>query len=213
MHYTVKTYYKYPRTPHFAWSPGKTRDDRVMQNEWECFGKQLVAASIKMDGECTSLYPDYIHARSIDSKDHESRHWIKALHKKIAYLIPKGWRICGENLYAKHSIHYKNLPSYFAIYSIWDNNNKCISWGRAVDMCQDLGLWHVPTVYIGMWDAGTRSELQNSLGSEDEGYVVRLYKSFHYDDFETSVAKYVREDHVQTDKHWVHQKIVKNEIV
>jgi hypothetical protein len=35
-----------------------------------------------------------------------------------------------------------------------------------------------------------------------EGYVVRLADSFTADNFQHSVAKFVREDHVQTDEQW-----------
>lgn len=49
-----------------------------------------------------------------------SRDWIKALHGQIAHEIPEGWRLCGENLYARHSIAYDALPSYFTLFSIWD---------------------------------------------------------------------------------------------
>jgi hypothetical protein len=35
-----------------------------------------------------------------------------------------------------------------------------------------------------------------------EGYVVRLASSFKFDDFNKSVAKFVRKNHVQTNEHW-----------
>lgn len=41
-----------------------------------------------MDGENTSLYRNKLHARSEDSKDHKSRHWIKSFHAQIKYNIP-----------------------------------------------------------------------------------------------------------------------------
>ena len=40
--------------------------------------------------------------------------------------------------------------------------------------------------------------------------VVRLACSFTYDEFSKSIAKYVRPNHVQTDKHWSNSEIVKN---
>lgn len=204
-------YYKYPRTPHFPWSPGKTRDDRVIEDPNIFLGRKVVVTT-KMDGENSTLYSDHIHARSLDSKDHESRHWIKGLHRQISYLIPRGWRICGENLYAKHSIHYKKLPSYFMVFSIWNNKNECIAWDETLELCDSFGLEHVPTLYIGYWEGSTPKILEETLGDNDEGYVVRMYKSFHYDDFENNVAKFVRENHVQTDKHWMHQQIIKNQL-
>jgi hypothetical protein len=201
--------YKYPRTPHLPWSPGVSNDDRVLDNV-DHFEDKLVAVSKKMDGENTSLYPDHIHARSMGSVDHPSRHWVKALHSRIKHEIPEGWRICGENLYAKHSIHYTDLFSYFAVFSIWNDGNMCMPWNSTMHLCSMLDLWHIPIIYIGKWGSDTRSIIENRLTDTDEGYVVRAYDGFHYDDFEISVAKYVRENHVQTDQHWMHSKLVKN---
>jgi hypothetical protein len=47
-------------------------------------------------------------------------------------------------------------------------------------------------------------------GDECEGYVIRLADSFHYKNFQKSVVKYVRKNHVKTDKHWMQQTIIKN---
>ena len=58
---------KYPRTPHFPWSPGATDDDKILQ-DLSVFDKQPVVITEKMDGENTTIYADgYIHARSLDS--------------------------------------------------------------------------------------------------------------------------------------------------
>lgn len=209
-------YYKYPRTYHLPWSPGISRDDKVLKDIWHFLGREVVITT-KMDGENTTMYRGYIHARSIDSKDHPSRHWVKNLYKDIHYLIPEGWRVCGENLYAKHSIHYKNLSSYFLAFSVWTNENICLSWPHTVDVCQSLFLNMVPVLYSGtiltenhlkdiIW------EISESLTEHDEGFVVRLADSFSYEDFRYSVAKYVKKDHVQTDDHWMHQRLVLNKL-
>jgi hypothetical protein len=98
-------------------------------------GKEIIC-SIKMDGENTNMYSDYIHARSIDSKYHSSRTWVKNFYFKIRHKIPEGWRICGENMYAKHSIHYRHLKSYFLLFSIWDKDNICLSWDETFKWAQ-----------------------------------------------------------------------------
>lgn len=105
-------YYKYPSTFHLPWSQGITNDDKILKNLSNFYNKKIVV-TIKMDGESCTMYRDKIHARSIDSKNHPSRHWVKQFHSTIKYNIPKNWRICGENLFAKHSIFYNNLPSFF----------------------------------------------------------------------------------------------------
>lgn len=69
---------KYPRTAHLPWSPGATSDDIYQGNLSPFAGKQVVVTE-KMDGENTTLYRDFVHARSIDSRFHPSRTWVKAL--------------------------------------------------------------------------------------------------------------------------------------
>lgn len=206
--------YKYPRTPHLPWSPGRTKDDKILKDTSN-FEEKHIVVSIKMDGENTTLYSNYMHARSIDSKDHESRHWIKAFWSNIRWLIPKGWRICGENMYAKHSIQYNDLESYFLVFSIWNDKNECLPYWETKDYCDLWDLVHVPIIYNGFWldkmDAFLKARFDESA-SGHEGYVVRNYDSFHFDNFERNVAKYVRENHVQTDTHWLYQKIVPNNI-
>jgi RNA ligase len=94
---------KYPRTPHLPWSPGASEDDVKLDGCLKFQGREVVVTE-KMDGENTSLYRNGLHARSLDSRHHPSRDWIKAWHGGIAHHIPEGWRLCGENVYARHSI-------------------------------------------------------------------------------------------------------------
>lgn len=95
--------FKYPRTPHLPWSPGFTADDLRNKTTALFDGKEVVVTE-KMDGENTTMYRDYIHARSVDGRSHPSRAWVKQLHGRICFDIPEGWRFCGENMYAQHSI-------------------------------------------------------------------------------------------------------------
>jgi hypothetical protein len=204
--------YKYPRTKHLPWSPGKSRDDQILPDT-NNFAGEIITVTVKMDGETTSLYRNMIHARSTNEMfSHPSRDWIKKMWAEIRYLIPAGWRICGENLYAKHSIHYLNLAAYFLIFSVWDNQNICLSWPDTVKWAKKLGLTTVPVIYQGVYDEKFLKRLYHKKydGDECEGYVVRLTSAFHYDDFDRSVAKYVRAGHVQTDDHWLNQPMVKN---
>ena len=201
-------YYKYPRTPHLPWSPGATSDDVWSVAEFE--GQSIVVTE-KMDGENTTMYRDHIHARSIDSRHHESRSWVKAMHQRIAHMIPEGWRICGENCFAKHSIGYNDLPSYFMVFSIWDEHNTCLSWDDMLEWSQLLELDVVSTLYEGPWDEAGIRNLSSALDLEkQEGYVVRTRGGFAYEAFSLHLAKWVRANHVTSDKHWMHQQVVPN---
>jgi RNA ligase len=206
-------YVKYQRTFHLPWSQSINKDDRVLPNVNHFKGKPVIVTT-KMDGECTSMYPDYIHARSIDSKHHESRDWVKNFWNNIRWDIPSGYRLVGENIYAEHSLHYKNLDSYFMLFSIWDDTNICLSWKDTIEWAELLGVEVVPVLYEGIFDETLIKGLwDESKWDTMEGYVVRLADSFPYSVFSKSIAKFVRKNHVQTTKHnWQTQPVIPNEL-
>jgi hypothetical protein len=172
-------------------------------------------ATIKMDGENTTMMRDVIHARSLDSRDHESRHWVKTLWSQIKGDIPENWRICGENLYAKHSIYYENLINYFQVFSIWDENDICLDWRSTIEWCELLNL---STVEVIKYPLNSINYLEfhkyfvDKYSNTNEGYVIRNVEKFSNKDFSTNVAKYVRPNHIQTNEHWMYDKIIKNKL-
>lgn len=205
---------KYPRTPHLPWSPGKTKDDRTVApsvlHRW-----RNVVVTEKVDGECTTLYRDGLHARSVDGRSYPHQDWIRNLHAQICHDIPPGFRICGENLYAKHSIAYYDLPSFFLVFNVWDGD-LCLGWDETLDWCQLLGLEPVTMIYRGEFGRNILDEefcrYRSSLGRGVEGYVVRETTRFFRSEFSQKVAKYVRKDHVQTDEHWLSRPIERNQL-
>lgn len=205
------SYVKYPRTHHLPWSPGVNSDDRVMSSTSE-FETNPVVITLKMDGENTTLYKDHLHARSLNYDPHPSRNMIRSLHASIAHDIPDGWRICGENLYAKHSIQYQNLASHFLVFSIWNENNTCLSWQDTVEYSALLGLKTVPVIYIGEYNEGNVKKIvpKHDNESQCEGYVVRVQREFSYSEFGKCIGKYVRKDHVQTHGGWMRSQVIKN---
>ena len=200
---------KYPRTPHAYWSIGGTSDDSRLSNFDRFVGKRVVQ-TIKMDGENSTLYRDYYHARSIDGRHHPSRDWLKAFWASIRDGIPDDWRVVGENLFAKHSIGYADLKSYFLGFSIWTNKNECLAWDDTLEWFDLLGIEPVETVYDGPFDEAVIRA--RSIPTGQEGTVTRLAAGFPYAQFRSSVFKVVRENHVQTDSHWMHGPVIRNEL-
>lgn len=213
-------YVKYPRTYHLPWSKGMNRDDRMMTNV-DIFDNEEVIICEKLDGENTSFYTDRITARSLETSSHPSRNWVKNLWAQVGYNIPENWRVCGENMFAKHAIHYTNakgnaLETYFYMFSIWNDNNMCLSWNETEEWVELLGLTLVPVLYKGVYDKDFIDELNKKMEANTgtiEGYVIRLARDYHYSEFRDVCGKYVRENHVQNNHgHWTRQKIVKNEL-
>lgn len=202
--------YKYPRTPHLPWSPGSTNDDKILKDLNAWIGREVVVTE-KMDGENTTLYRDHMHARSLDSKHHESRNYVKGIWGQVKYDIPEGWRVCGENLYAKHSIAYDELESYFMVFSIWNEENFCLSWKETLEYSLLLNLTPVRELFRGKFDLEFFKEFHTTLDLEhQEGYVIRSANGFHYDEFGNNVVKWVRKGHVTTSQHWMFDKIIPN---
>jgi ATP-dependent RNA circularization protein (DNA/RNA ligase family) len=199
---------------HLPWSRSKTDDDKVLASAEHFIGKEVVVTE-KLDGENSSVAKDYYHARSLDSKDHPSRHWLKMFHSTFAHDIPEGWRLCGENVFAKHSIGYEELTTYFYLFSIWNEENQCLSWDDTVAYANMLGLETVPVLYRGIYDESKIKACftgTSAFGGVQEGYVVRLVDSFGYDEFGSCAAKFVRKNHVQTDEHWMHKEVEPNKL-
>ena len=211
---------KYARTYHLPWSPGMNRDDRMM-TDTNIFRGQRVMIMEKMDGENTTMMSDIIHARSLDTDSHPSRNWVKNLWAQIGYQLPPDWRLCGENLYAKHAIHYSKananaLRSFFLAFSLWNEKNICLEWDETLEWFELLGL-ETPTIfYDGIYDIEFIQDLNKRMEDSPntiEGYVIRLTREYHYSEFRDVCGKYVRKNHVQNNHgHWSTQKIIKNEL-
>ncbi len=207
--------YKYPRTFHIPGSPGATSDDKVLSTMDHFHGQDVVITE-KMDGENTTIYPDAMHSRSLDSNNHPSRNWVKKLQSEVGYQIPTGMRICGENVFAQHSIGYNELPSYFLVFSIWEGNT-CLSWDETEFYCKELGLHTVPVLYRGTFDEQNLEQKffsgTSAYGGDQEGFVVRLARTFNKSEFSKALAKWVRPNHVQPDaEHWTKQPVVPNKM-
>lgn len=202
---------KYPRTYHLPWS-NLLKDDRMLKDDSHFIGKRVIG-TLKMDGENTTAYNDYIHARSLDSSSHETRKWVKGLWARFSYMLDDNMRVCGENLYAVHSVKYDNLKSYFMMFSIWCDNN-CLSWDETIEYAGILGLETVPVIYDGIYDRDAIIKSFAPYEKENEGYVVRIADEFKYIDFRRSIAKYVRPEFRQalnnSHGHWISKKVEVN---
>jgi hypothetical protein len=120
-------------------------------------------------------------------------------------------------LFAKHSIEYLDLDSYFYVFNIWNEDNICLSYEDTILWCELLGLTHVPLIRKDF--LGTEVNLKElhtfylkEFSEKHEGYVIRSKNSFNFSEFYENYAKYVRKNHVQTDSHWMFQNIVSNKL-
>ena len=206
--------YKYPRTYHLPRSGCLAGDDKI-HPQMKLFDNETVIVTEKLDGENTTMYRDAIHARSVDSQNarHLSRDRVKALWGDIKYAISPGIRICGENMYAIHSIKYNDLESYFYVFSMW-LNDYILSWDEMLDeinkieLNTGIRLSVVPLLYYGIYNKKKIHEIwlnySEKLNRKSEGYVIRIDKKISYPpNFFMELVKYVRKNHIQTDENWL----------
>lgn len=206
----MENFKKYPRTFHLPGSPGKGSDDKTLRSLTGLEGQEIIV-TLKMDGENTTLYHNGIHARSLDYSFHESRTWIQNKHSEIMHLIPEDIRLCGENLFALHSIHYQDLETYFYAFSVW-RATICLSWDETVKIVNELGLHTVPVIYRGVFNQKMIEAAFKPYEKEHEGYVVRVTGEFTHEEFSSKVGKFVRANHIQSSEHWKNQALVKNKL-
>jgi hypothetical protein len=178
------------------------KDDRLL-DDMRPFEGERVIMSLKMDGQNNSCYSDYyVHARAVDGEDHESQHWVKQYWSTKAGDLPEGWRVVAENLYAEHSIHYDDLPSYFLGLHVWNEKNVCLSWDETREWFQLLDIHPVQVLYDGTYDEAIIRWHEKKIDFEKhEGYVLRLARSFSYGEYSKVVGKFVRGGHNRLQKH------------
>ena len=202
---------KYGRTFHLPLSPGATSDDKIMATLEGLMVDDLVVTE-KMDGENTTLHAGGCHARSPDSRHHPSRNWLKAFAAGISPCLHADERIVGENLYARHSVAYDQLPSYFLGFA-WILGDEVQPWDLTLARFLDLGIQPVSTLYRGPYRDGLFEDLAQTLDlTRQEGFVARIAGSFAEGDMPLRMGKYVRDGHVQSDIHWMKADLVPNRL-
>jgi len=201
---------KYGRTFHLPSSPGTTNDDKIMSDLSALLDAPEVIATEKMDGENTTVFAGGCHPRSPDARYHPSRDWMKAFAAGVSPMLASDERIVGEYLFARHSIEYCSLPSYFMGFA-WILGDEVQAWDDTEARFSELGICSVPVLFRGRFSEPLIEELASQMDfSSQEGFVIRTASSFSEEQMATKVGKYVRSDHVQSEIHWMKAEIVKN---
>lgn len=206
---------KYPRTYHLPWSPGATSDDKIAAFIDKALGQPIVITE-KLDGENTCLNQQGVFARSHAAPTQNPwASYLWDIHTRIHYQLDD-LEVFGESLFAIHSIIYTGLQHYFYVFGL-RQGNLWLPWDEVVMYADLLDLPLAPVLFEGTVQTEdelkaiiaevmqTPSELESiELDTQvpKEGVVVRLAGAFESEDFDQSVFKWVRANHVQTDEHW-----------
>ncbi|MCG3462102.1 RNA ligase family protein [Xenorhabdus bovienii] len=210
---------KYGRTFHYPFSPGTTSDDRINHSWWQDVQeiKHLIHTE-KLDGENNCLNQYGVFARSHAAPTQSV--WTQQIRQR--WQLIKGdlddIEIFGENLYAIHSIEYRQLEEYFFVFAV-RIKEMWLSWEEVKFYAALFDFPTVPEIIIpetrsesvfmkniietakqescfSSWDTKTKQSCSM------EGVVSRDAEAYSVIDFPHHVFKYVRKNHVKTDIHW-----------
>jgi hypothetical protein len=220
---------KYPSSLYLPFSPGhKDGHDDTMQDISHLVDVPLVV-TVKMDGSNVKLVggqDGYVASRAghESSASHPSFDYLKARFKQNwQWAAPQGLVVFGEWLFARHSIGYEGnlaLKSYLQVFGVYDPAYRLfLGWDEVEATAELIGVPTTPVVarphYKTLWElqGGLEKLARQVVAQGHEGIVVRSAYPFHFGQFQTWLAKYVRENHVQTDDHWSAGPVVKNKVV
>lgn len=221
---------KYGRTYHFNFSPGTSSDDRISHKHWEhLLNIEKFILTEKLDGEnnCISEYGVFARSHAAPT---ESR-WTQDIRQRwhsMKYDLSGGIQIFLENLYAIHSIEYKNIDNHYYVFAV-RQNGRCLSWEEVEFWAAAFDLPTVPVLEIiepkKMTEADFKTKIitiatsrsgfdsynhvmdkhGNVINNSEctrEGIVGANMSEYLLKDFDKNVFKYVRAKHVGTDEHW-----------
>lgn len=211
---------KYGRTYHYPFSPGTSSDDRILFDYWEYLENiPLLVHTEKLDGENNCLSRHGVFARSHATPttspwtENIRRFW-QSIKRDLGNM-----EIFLENLYAIHSIEYRNLDHHFYVFGIREHDY-WLSWEETKFYAGLLDLPVVPEIAVFEpipdrilfeRDVEALASGRGALEPHDanngrpvtiEGIVTRNAGGYPVELFSGNVFKYVRKGHVQTDQHW-----------
>ncbi len=200
---------KYPRTLYWPTSPTSPNDGRRLKTPKAFVGPEVLITE-KIDGGNTLLHRGQVYSRSTSAPS--TAPWMAMVKKRHAWKTTNmDCLLYGEDIYGVHSISYDPVAEDSTFYAFaLRRDNRFESFDAVRRLADSLRVPTVPLIWRGRFrsidaidellaDAHARP---SRLGGEREGLVIRLADAFRADQFDSSVCKSVRENHVQTDRHW-----------
>lgn len=206
---------KYPRTPHWPDSASIHADDRVHPHPERFVGREVVVTE-KLDGSLTCLHRGEIYGRSMAGPS--GAPWLAMVRKHHSWKCDArhDHAIYGEDMYGVHSIEYGPVleTETFRVFGVRkgdSGDDRFLDWNTVAEVALGHDIPLVPVVFRGSFasvsavTAFFRTEIvkPSRIGGPDcEGFVMRDADAIQFADFRNAVVKYVRPNHVQTDRHW-----------
>jgi len=185
----------HPSIPYLDNSPSQGRLGIFLS----AFIGEHITVTEKMDGEITSLYKSgYFHSRSLTRTPHWSRTRFSAKALEYALILKDGESLVFENMQGTHTVEYNDLESYH--YLLYFIRGRVVRSVKETTKTAEANGLTMPTVLF----SGVLKSHRDLVGLAGyrEGYVIRLSRSFPYDQLSRFSGKCVVGGFVQSDEHW-----------
>ncbi|MEX2560392.1 MAG: RNA ligase family protein [Pirellulales bacterium] len=227
---------KYPRTPHLFGSTGTLDDKHLDEAESKRFiADESLIVEEKIDGTNVGIHFTTDDKMVLQCRGHlltEGMHpqydlfkqWVVVKRSALEERLQSRFILFGEWMYARHSVHYRQLPHYFFEFDVYDKDTEVfLSLERRLALLDGTGIHTVPVVHTGgltrdrlegligasLFD----SRFENPLTKRTDNLMEGLYLRTESAGGVTGRAKFVRPEFVEKVKqstHWQHQAMVPN---
>lgn len=227
---------KYPRTPHLFGSKGTDDDKHLGEAESvEFIADESLIVEEKIDGTNVGIHFTSAGQLVLQCRGHlitQGMHpqydlfkqWTAVKRGVIEERLESRYILFGEWLYARHSVHYRQLPHYFFEFDIYDKDQEVfLNLEQRLALIDGAGIETVPVLYQGeivreelqklIGPSRFDNEFENPLTKRTDNLMEGLYLRTEGAGSVTGRAKFVRPEFVEKVKqsiHWQHQTMVPN---
>jgi hypothetical protein len=230
---------KYPRTPHLFGSKGTDDDKHLSEAESIRFlADESLIVEEKIDGTNVGIHFSETRSLVLQCRGHlvtEGMHpqydllkqWANVKRSVLEERLEFRYILFGEWMYARHSVHYRQLPHYFFEFDIFDKEERAfLSLERRQTLLASSGIHTVPVVHQGtirrekleklIGPSRYGSQFENPATGQTDNLMEGLYLRTESQGVVTGRAKFVRPEFIEKVKestHWQQQAMVPNLLI
>jgi len=229
---------KYPRTPHLFGSRGTSDDKHWGEREsLALLADDSLIVEEKIDG--TNVGAHFVSGElMLQCRGHQItegmhpqydlfKQWTMVKRGVLESVLGDRFIMYGEWMYARHSVHYLELPHYFFEFDVYDKDAAVfLTLQQRMEMLDGSGIETVPIEHRGTLKKSDLESLigasafgasfDNPLTGRTDNRMEGLYFRTENETQVTGRAKFVRPEFIEKIKqstHWQQQVMVPNELV
>lgn len=229
-------FFKYPRTPHLVGSDGTADDKRLDRaSSLRILADSSLIVEEKVDGTNVGIHFSTSGRMVLQCRGHEItagmhpqydlfKQWVMVKRSVLEAMLEDRFLLYGEWLYARHSIHYRNLPHYFFEFDMFDKKEqRFLDLEHRLNLLSGTGIQTVPVIHRGatriealnklIGPSQFDSEFENPVTGRTDNLMEGVYLRTEANQQVMARAKFVRPEfteRVKLSQHWQQQKMVPN---